>query len=144
MITCLDCGREVPESNLTLHQLRACSARARRPGDENADEAEAEKLADLDEASHSKRVEQPSSPPSAMDVDESTSSLLEESPVSLDGGVEVKAAASAAKAADATKEAAEKAIDATKDAANKAVDKAAEAAGAAPKPAEPAPAAPQQ
>ena len=36
LVTCNDCGREVPEANMTMHQLRACQARARRPGEHEA------------------------------------------------------------------------------------------------------------
>lgn len=32
LVTCQDCGRQVPEGNMMMHHLRACVARARRPG----------------------------------------------------------------------------------------------------------------
>ncbi len=63
VIICKDCGREVPEGNMTIHQLRACVARARRPGDED-DNNETQPM-DVDE--HRSSIEL-SGPVSAVDV----------------------------------------------------------------------------
>ncbi|CAB9527505.1 protein ligase Arkadia [Seminavis robusta] len=63
MITCNDCGKQLPETNMTMHRLMACAGYARASSARNEEEKEDNDVVDLTSPANRKREDPPPSTP---------------------------------------------------------------------------------